>query len=153
MGWQGPKAGGGMSPRGGGEGRRLEASQSNEIFCKILITRNEIEDWLVLIVEERGTEWRIISTICPTFMHCWSHEHCQRPNPFRGEQEFPFPSLPKNDSLSFSFPNYYYCYSSTFLSVFLFKKHKSHRVLILYSQSEICGRSGCTSMTGYHPWA
>ena len=30
-----------MSPRGGGEGRRLEASQSNEIFCKILITRNE----------------------------------------------------------------------------------------------------------------
>ena len=40
MGWQGPKAGGGMSPRGGGEGRRLEASQSNKIFCKIL-NRNE----------------------------------------------------------------------------------------------------------------
>ena len=30
-----------MSPRGGGEGRRLEASQCNELFCKILITRNE----------------------------------------------------------------------------------------------------------------
>ena len=40
MGWQGPKAGGGMSPRGGGEGRRLEASQSNKIFCNIL-NRNE----------------------------------------------------------------------------------------------------------------